>query len=108
MMKQREGGYLLLLTLIESIVILTVMTGIFQLSFVNYTQARRELIRANALAVAEAGADNAIFNLNQDNSYAGTNTICPLGTSGANPVVLYNDNVKGRATYENCVTAGTI
>ena len=107
-MKQREGGYLLLLTLIESIVILTVMSGIFQLSFVNYTQARRELIRSNALAVAEAGADNAIFKLNQDNSYAGTNTVCPLGTSGSSPVVLYNDNVKGKATYENCVTAGTI
>ncbi len=103
-----QRGYILLLTLITAIALFIALGGILTLSTVNYSTSKRTLMDLSSQYVAEAGADKAIFQINQDNSYTGTNTVCPISTSGSNPVTLYNDSVKGKATYESCITSGSI
>lgn len=74
-------GYVLLTTLIFLAIFLTVFVG-----FINYTTlyARSEHIAvadAQALALAEAGIDKAIYELNQNAGYPGeTNTALGAGT----------------------------
>ncbi len=103
-----QGGYVLLLTLITAVALFIALGGILTLSTINYTTSKRTLFDLSAQYVAEAGADKAIFEINQDNAYVGTNTVCPISTAGSNPVTLFNDTNRGKATYESCITNGTI
>lgn len=104
---ENENGFLLILTIIQGLVILTILTGVMTLALYNLGAAKRSIYTFDATYAAEAGADRAMFEINQDDTYTGTNTTCPIGSTGSNPVTLYN-NTNGRATYENCVTSGTI
>jgi hypothetical protein len=107
--KAKQGGYVLLLTLITTISMFIALSGILSLSELNLSSAKRAMYDISALNVAEAGADNAVFQLNSSGgSYTGTNTSCPISGTGSHPVTQYSDTVKGKATYESCVTAGTI
>lgn len=103
-----QQGYVLLLTLITSIALFIALGGILSLSLISLSSAKRSLADISALYVAEAGADKAVFEINKDVSYPGTNTVCPIGTSGTNPVTLYSDDIKGKGTYETCVVSGSI
>lgn len=102
-----QQGFLLILTLIQGLVVLTVLTGVMTLALYNLGAAKRSTYTMSATFAAEAGADRFMFEINQDKNYTGTNTACPIGASGSNPVTLYN-NSSGRATYENCVQDGSI
>jgi hypothetical protein len=102
-----EHGYLLILVLVESFVVLTIMGGVLQLGLYNLESAKRSTQLYSAQYAAEAGGDRFMYEINNNTNYAGTNTVCPLSSSGSNPVTLYSD-ATGRATYETCVTAGTI
>ncbi len=102
-----QSGFLLILTLIQGLVILTILTGVMTLGLYNLGAAKRSTYITSAVYAAEAGADRSMYEINQSSSYAGTNTVCPIGPTGSNPVTLYN-NTQGRATYETCVTAGSI
>jgi hypothetical protein len=106
-LRREQGGYVLLLTLIVTVFLFISLSGILSLSLVNLASAKRTVFDTNALYAAESGVDNAVYNLNQTSgSYTGT-TSCPIsGTSGA--VQLYSDSVKGKATYQSCVTGGSI
>jgi hypothetical protein len=64
----------------------------------HFASSRRSLAVLNALAVAEAGADDFMFNINQDRFYAGS----------GGEVEFYNDSVKGRGTYETTVVTGSL
>jgi hypothetical protein len=105
---KEQGGYVLLLTLVTSTALFIALTGILSLSTSNYSTSKRTLSDLSSQYVAEAGADKAVFEINQDNDYTGTNTVCPISGSGSNPVTLFNDAVKGKGTYETCITNGTI
>ena len=104
---EREGGFLLIVTLVQGLTILTVLTGVMSLSLFNLGSAKRSQQALYAQYAAEAGGDRFMYEINKDNNYAGTNTVCPIGTTGSNPVTLYEDT-RGKATYETCATAGTI
>ncbi len=103
----KQSGFILILTLIQSLVVLTVLTGVMTLALYNLGAAKRAMYITNATYAAEAGADRAMYQINQDDTYTGTNTSCPVTSTGSNPVTLYNDTT-GRATYETCVVAGSI
>lgn len=105
---QNQAGYLMLLVIIMGAVFLAIVAAITNSAGSNLKAARTSLAGLSALSTAEAGADNAIFNLNKDNSYVGTNTSCPITTTGAHPVTFFSDNVKGKGTFETCVANGTI
>jgi hypothetical protein len=104
----KEGGYVLLLTLITSMALFLTLSSILSLSLVNLSSAKRNLSDISAQYVAEAGADKAVFEINKDASYGGTNTSCPIGSTGSNPVTLFSDTIKGKGTYETCTLAGSI
>jgi hypothetical protein len=103
-----QGGYVLLLTLITALSLFIALSGILSLSIINYSTSKRTVSDLSSHYVAEAGADQAIFEINQNNAYTGTNTVCPISGSGSNPVTLFNDAVKGKGTYETCITDGSI
>lgn len=104
----RQSGYLMLLVIIMGAVFLSIIVAITASSTSNLKASRKSYQGLDALSVAEAGADNAIFNLNKDNTYTGTNTSCPITGSGSNPVTFFTDSIKGKGTFETCVTNGTI
>jgi hypothetical protein len=104
--EQGQGGYILLLVLVTSISLFIALSGILSLSLANLSGAKRTMFDTAALYAAEAGADNAIYQLNSTNgAYTGTTT-CPVSSGGV--VTAFNDTVKGKGTYQTCVTAGTI
>jgi hypothetical protein len=105
--EQGQGGYVLLLVLITSITLFIALSGILSLSLANLSGAKRTMFDTGALYTAESGVDNAVHQLTSTNgAYTGT-TSCPVtGTSGATQT--FNDTVKGKGTYQTCVTAGTI
>jgi len=105
---EAQGGYVLLLTLVITMSLFIALSGILSLSLVNLSSAKRNLSDISAQYVAEAGADKAVFEINKDPSYGGTNTTCPLSSTGSNPVTLFSDPIKGKGTYETCTLAGTI
>ena len=105
---RRESGFVLVLTLLEITLFTLVLAAIGQSTLSNFISSRADLYSYRALDLAEAGADAALASINQDNTYAGTNTACPVGSTGENPVTLYNDSTRGKGTYENCIAAGSI
>jgi hypothetical protein len=107
--QQSENGFVLLLVLVTTMTLFITLTGILSLSLANLSSAKRTMYDTSALYVAEAGVDNAVFQLNDTaGGYTGTNTVCPVTSTGSNPVTVFNDNVKGKGTYESCVKAGSI
>ena len=105
---RRQTGFVLVMTLLEITLFTLVLAAIGQSTLSNFTSSRADLYSYRALDLAEAGADAALASINQDNSFTGTNTTCPIGGTGSNPVTLYNDSTRGKGTYENCITAGSI
>jgi hypothetical protein len=102
-----QGGYVLLLVLVTCIALFISLGGILNLSLVNLSSAKRSMFDSGAQNVAETGVDVAMYQLNATNgAYTGT-TSCPVsGTAGA--VQAFSDTVKGKGTYQTCVTAGSI
>lgn len=74
--------------------------------FSHFSSARRSLIALNALEVAEAGAEDALYNINRDPGYDGTHP--PSGGScnvdgSSGQVTFFNDATKGLGKYETCI-----
>jgi hypothetical protein len=105
---KRQNGFVLVITLLQITLFMLVMSAIAQATLSNFVSSRSDLYSYRALDTAEAGADAALAQINQDNTYTGTNTTCPIGSTGSNPVTLYNDSTRGKGTYENCITTGGI
>lgn len=94
-MKKSENGFILL-SILLSTTVLTLM-GIASLQIVssNLRAAKAEQSRVNAQLSADAGLDDAIRQLNQDSSWAGSTETTLLNTS------------KQRTTYQTTVLAGS-
>ena len=103
-----QGGYVLLLALITSMTLFIALSGILSLSMMNLASVKRSSIDTSAQYVAEAGVDKAVFEINNDPAYPGTNSACPIDSSSSNPVTLFDDSVKGKGTYETCTMPGSI
>ncbi len=103
-----ESGYILLLAILMSVTLFIALSGISNLSLSSLANAKRSMFDKSALYAAESGIDNAVFQINSNASYTGTNTTCPISSTGSNPVTLYSNTAQGKATYEDCVEAGSI
>jgi len=66
-------GYILLLTLVVSSIIMTVAVGFFNYYATAVHAERFALASAQARSIAEAGIDTAVYKLNQDGGYTGEN-----------------------------------
>lgn len=102
-----QKGTTIMVSIIISITFLVVALAISSLALANYRSAKKSYVSLSALTVAESGIDQAIYQLNQDNTYTGTSPTCPLAASNSNPTSLFNDASNGKAIYETCITNGT-
>lgn len=112
-MQKQSGGYVLLLTLIQGVVFMIILTGIISLSMENYKTANQSAKDLISLSAAEAGADAAIFNLNvaynSGSNYTGTTPpvggVCALATSATSSAaaVILTNQPKLYVTYESCI-----
>ncbi len=67
----RARGYILLVVLIASAIAMTVTSAFFGYYASAVRAERQALAEAQALALAEAGIDAAVYGLNQDGNYSG-------------------------------------
>ncbi len=78
--KRSEGGYVLLLALVFLGIFFMTATAYLSSVTSSARSARFDIANAQALAIAEAGMDEAAYQLNQNPSYSGeTNTILGNG-----------------------------
>ena len=84
-------GYILILSLIVSAVVMTVTTGFFNYYGSAMHAERFSLAEAQAQALADAGVDKAIYELNQDAGYSGE-TDTPLGNGVFSALVASVDS----------------
>ena len=74
-------GQILFFSLIFTGIFLALSGGLISYTLINTTAEGQAVAKAQALALAEAGADKAIYELNQDQNYSGeTNTVLGPGT----------------------------
>ncbi len=93
-----QGGSVLVGVLISMVFFMTVTVAVSEYSVNHFSSTKRTLAALDALAVAEAGADSFLYNINQVNTYTGT----------AETNLYTNDPVKGRGTYQSSVANGTV
>jgi hypothetical protein len=93
-----ESGFTMTSALLLIVSFTLIGLSIAAFSASHFASARRSLAALNALAVAEAGADHFMFNLNEDDNYTGS----------AGEIDLFNDAVKGRGTYQTSVQPGAL
>ena len=92
-------GSIFLFSLIVSAIIMTVTTGFFNYFGSAVQSERFSLASAQALALAEAGVDKAVYELNQNGSYTGeTNTILGNGMFSVSIVSIDNNTKRVAAT----------
>jgi hypothetical protein len=92
-----QKGQVLVGVLIVMVFFTILSVTMVEYSFNHFANTKRTLASINALALAEAGADSFMYNINAVNTYSGT----------PGPVTLYND-AKGKGTYETSSAPGSI
>lgn len=86
-------GQILFLTLVFTGIFLALSGGIISFTMINSTAEGQAVAHAQALGLAEAGIDNAIYQLNQNPNYSGETTALGAGTF-TTTVSTINQNTK--------------
>lgn len=86
----------LITTLLIFLLLTFVGLSLADLAISQHGRTTRNVSVANSLLAAEAGVEQAMYEINEDNNYAGTAE-----------TEFYNDSTKGRGTYQIAVTEGT-
>ncbi|MEX0919598.1 MAG: hypothetical protein WDZ32_00460, partial [Candidatus Saccharimonadales bacterium] len=94
----RNQGMILPTMLVIMLVTLTVILSLSSLALAQMNRADRGVMAANALLVAEAGAEKTLRELNIDSGFAGYQT----------EEVLAEDNIQGRTTYQTTIAEGSL
>lgn len=92
---QIQNGFVMIALLIATMFVMVAGTATAALAASNYRTAKDDQYRLDAQLAADAGLDKAVYELNQDNDWAG---------SGGEQTLI--DNGKYKSTYETSVTAG--
>ena len=95
--KRSGGGYILVLALVFLGIFFTIATAYLSFITTSTRSAQYDVASAQALALAEAGVDEAVYQLNQNASYAGE-TGTPLGAGTFTLVVENIDSNTKRVT----------
>ncbi|MEX0934254.1 MAG: hypothetical protein WDZ42_00465 [Candidatus Saccharimonadales bacterium] len=91
-------GMILPTMLVIMLVTLTVILSLSGLALAQMNRADRGVMVANALLVAEAGAEKTLRELNIDSGFVGYQT----------EEVLAEDNIQGRTTYQTTIAEGSL
>ncbi len=79
--KNKQSGQLIIIAIVFSAVLLTLVASMVSYSVVDVKGSRTSYYQTQALQLAEAGIDKAIYELNQSSSYSGeANTTLGEGT----------------------------
>ena len=89
-------GMVLLTSLLVFMILTFVAISLADLAIAQHGRTTRNVSVSNSLLTAEAGIEQAMFEINQDSNFAGTAE-----------TEFYNDETKGRGTYQISVTEGT-
>jgi len=91
-----ERGVMLITILVIGMIVTFVGLSLADLVIVQYNRTGENVYRANATLVAEAGIEETLAALNEDNDFTGFSS----------EEEFYNDGDRGRATYTTRVTNG--
>lgn len=94
---QQNRGIVLITVLLIALLLTFVGVSLVDLVIAQYHRTAKNVFVSNALLVAEAGIDQTIYELNEDNSFTGF----------ATETEFFNNTVQGRGTYQTTITAGT-
>lgn len=92
--KQNQKGGIILLSLLGLLIVMT-MLGLTLMSYTTTqaSTAARKVFSANATLVAEAGIEYSVYELNQDDDFAGVTT----------EAVFFNSEEQGRGVYTTTI-----
>jgi hypothetical protein len=96
--RNNQSGVIIIGALIIMMFFMTVAIAVAEFSTRHYVSAKRTLVALNALSVAEAGAEEVMYKLNQDSTYTGSN----------GDTEFFNDSIKGRGVYSTLVSPGDL
>lgn len=88
-----QKGTLLGVALIALIVFSTIGAGLIMFTTTQYTTTHRSVFTTNTLLVAEAGIEESIFRLNQDDNFSGS----------SEPQIFFDNEQQGRGEFESVV-----
>jgi hypothetical protein len=93
---QDVRGMVLITSLIVFLIATFITLSLADLTITQYGRTVRNVSVSNSLLTAEAGAEESLYNLNEDDGFA-----------GFAETELYNSEEQGRGTYQSTVTAGS-
>ncbi len=92
-----QQGIVLITVLIITLLLTFIGLSLSDLVIAQYSRTSKNVFVSNALMVAEAGAEQTLFEINEDSNFPGF----------AVETEFYNDEEQGRATYQTEVTNGS-
>jgi Tfp pilus assembly protein PilX len=93
-LKKNQHGLMIVSILIITAVLTLIGFSITSLTISQYSVSNNKVFSANALMVAEAGVEDAIQQINQDESFSGR----------ATEQEFFNNQTQGRGTYTTTIT----
>lgn len=92
-----QQGVVLMTVLFISLLLTFVGLSLADVAIAQFSRTSKNVFVSNALLAAEAGAEQTLFEFNQNNSFTGFTS----------ETEFYNDNVQGRGTYQTAITNGS-
>jgi Tfp pilus assembly protein PilX len=93
-----QRGIVLISMVLIMLAMTFIMLGIATFTVNQFSRTNRGIQAVNDLLSAEAGAEESLYQLNQNNTFSGYGT----------EQTFFNDSVKGRATYQTTITPGSV
>lgn len=94
---RNQQGMVLITVLIIGLLLTFIGLSLSDLVIAQYSRTANNVFVSNALMTAEAGAEQTLFEINDNSSFLGF----------AEETVFYNNEEQGRATYQTTITNGT-
>lgn len=93
----QQHGVVLITVLLVSLLLTFVGLSIAELVMNQYARTNTNVFNANAYLVAEAGAEQSLYEINEDSTFTGY----------TDEAEFFDNGHQGRATYETSVSAGS-
>lgn len=96
-LQNQADGVVLITVLVVAMIITFVGISLTDLVIAQYGRTSDNVYRSNANLTAEAGIEQTLYELNADNNFTGY----------ASEETFYNEETRGRATYQTTVSTGS-
>lgn len=96
-LRKAQQGMILITVLLVGLLLTFIGLSLSDLVIAQYSRTNNNVFVSNALMTAEAGAEQTLFEINDNSSFIGF----------TEETEFYNDDSQGRATYQTTVAPGT-